>query len=162
MKILFLDLSTKSTGYAVGENQSLKSSGCIAASSREVERRIIKMRDQIIKIIKNQNINKIVMEQVRPEYNSHTYKILMWLQAIIVIAAYEINNNIKYQFIYPSQWRAVLHIKQGPGIKRQNVKERDTQYVKNKYNLRVNDDEADAICLMDAYYLKFDNEINWE
>jgi len=36
------------------------------------------------------------MEEVRPEYNSHTNKILMWLQAVIVIAAYEINPKIEF------------------------------------------------------------------
>jgi len=34
------------------------------------------------------------MEEVRPEYNSHTNKVLMWLQAIIIITAYEINSKI--------------------------------------------------------------------
>jgi hypothetical protein len=34
------------------------------------------------------------MEEVRPDYNLHTGKVLMWLQAAIVIAAYEINPKI--------------------------------------------------------------------
>jgi hypothetical protein len=34
------------------------------------------------------------MEEVRPEYNSHTMKVLMWLQAAIVIAAFEIDPKI--------------------------------------------------------------------
>jgi len=36
-------------------------------------------------------------------------------------------------------------------------------YVFNKYNLKVNDDEADAICIFDAYNIKDKekNEINW-
>lgn len=45
MKLLALDLSTKSSGYAVGEDGVLKSYGCITASSRDVVKRIIKMRD---------------------------------------------------------------------------------------------------------------------
>lgn len=102
------------------------------------------------------------MQEVRPEYNSHTNKVLMWLQAVIIIAAYEINPKIQYEFINPSQWRAALKIKQGRGIKRDQVKISDIQYVKNKYNITVNDDEADAICIFDAYWEKNDNEINWE
>jgi len=42
------------------------------------------------------------------------------------------------------------------------LKPQDKKYVKDKYNLIVNDDEADAICIFDAYFEKFDNEINWE
>ena len=162
MKILSLDLSTKSSGFAIGQNGSLETHGCITASSRDVIKRIIKMRDQLSKIIKNNKIDKIIMEEVRPEYNSHTNKVLMWLQAVIVVTAYEIDSNIEYEFVGASTWRAVLKIKQGRGVKRQALKPQDIQYVQNKYNIQVNDDQADAICIFDAYWQKFDNEINWE
>ena len=162
MRILSLDLSTKSSGWCIGQNGSLETHGCITASSRDVIKRIIKMRDQLSKIIKNNKIDKIIMEEVRPEYNSHTNKVLMWLQAVIVVAAYEIDSNIEYQFVGASEWRAALKIKQGRGIKRQALKPQDIQYVQNKYNIQVNDDQADAICIFDAYWQKFDNEINWE
>ena len=162
MKILAIDSSTKSTGFSIGQNSTLQQHGCITASSKDVEKRIIKMRDQLSKVIKSNNIDKIVMQEVRPEYNSHTNKVLMWLQAVIIIAAYEINPKIQYEFINPSQWRAALKIKQGRGIKRDQVKISDIQYVKNKDNITVNDDEADAICIFDAYWEKNNNEINWE
>ena len=162
MRILSLDLSTKSSGWCIGQNGSLETHGCITASSRDVIKRIIKMRDQLSKIIKNNKIDKIIMEEVRSEYNSHTNKVLMWLQAIIVITAYEIDSNIEYQFVGASTWRAALKIKQGRGVKRQVLKPQDIQYVQNKYNIQVNDDQADAICIFDAYWQKFDNEINWE
>ena len=58
------------------------------------------------------------MEEVRPEYNSHTNKVLMWLQAVIVVTAYEIDSNIEYEFVGASAWRAALKIKQGRGVKR--------------------------------------------
>ena len=162
MKILSLDLSTKSSGFAIGQDGSLETHGCITASSRDVVKRIIKMRDQLSKIIKDNKIDKIVMEEVRPEYNSHTNKVLMWLQAVIVVAAYQINSNIEYEFINVNTWRAALKIKQGRGIKRETLKPQDIQYVQNRYNILVNDDQADAICIFDAYWQKFDNEINWE
>lgn len=162
MKILTIDASTRSTGWSIGQNNNLQQHGYIIASSKEVRKRIIKMRDELSKIIKNNNIDKIIMQEVRPEYNSHTNKVLMWLQAIIIIVAYEINPKIEYEFINASQWRAALKIKQGRGIKRDQVKTSDIQYVKNKYNITVNDDEADAICIFDAYWEKNNNEINWE
>lgn len=162
MRLLSLDLSTKSSGWCVGQDGNLESHGCISASSRDVIKRIIKMRDQLSKLIKNNKIDKIIMEEVRPEYNSHTNKVLMWLQAVIVVAAYQIDSNIEYEFVGANEWRAALKIKQGRGIKRQALKPQDIQYVENKYRLSVNDDEADAICIFDAYWQKFDNEINWE
>ena len=162
MKILSLDLSTKSSGYLVGEDKQLITSGCITASSKDVIQRIVKMRSQIQKLIKDNNIQKIIMQEVRPQYNSHTGKVLMWLQAAIVIAAHEINSKIQCIFINPTQWRAALKIKQGRGIKRDNLKLQDIQYVKDKYGIKVNDDEADAICIFDAYHQKYNNQINWE
>ena len=162
MKILSLDLSTKSTGYAIGQNQLIISHGCITATSKDVMKRIIKMRNELTKIITDNKIQKIIMEQVRQDYSSHTSKILMWLQAIVVMAAYEINPKIQYDFIGASTWRAALKIKQGRGITRNDLKPQDIQYVKNKYNIIVNDDEADAICIFDAYNEKFNNQINWE
>ena len=162
MKILSLDLSTKSSGYAIGDDGILKSHGCITASSKDVVKRIIKMRDQFSKIIKDNKIDKIIMQQVRPQFTLHTSKVLMWLQAAIVIAAYEINSNVEYQFIGASTWRAALKIKQGRGVRREALKPRDIQYVQDKYKIKVNDDQADAICIFDAYCQKFDNEMNWE
>lgn len=162
MRILSLDLSTKSTGWCVGQNQSIILHGCITASSKDVMKRIIKMRDELSKIIKDNKIQKIIMQQVRPDFNSHTGKILMWLQGIVAMAAYEIKPTIEWDFIGASTWRAALKIKQGRGVKRNDLKPQDIQYVKNKYNITVNDDEADAICIFDAYNEKFNNEINWE
>lgn len=162
MNILSLDLSTKSTGFCIGQNEELKTSGCITASSKNVIERIIKMRNQLSQIIKNNHIDKIIMEEVRPDYNSHTSKVLMWLQAIVVITAYQINHKIQYQFISTTEWRSILKIKQGRGIKREQLKPLDIQYIKNKYNLIVNDDQADAICIFDAYCKKMNNIISWE
>ena len=161
MIVLALDLSTRSSGYALGVENSLEKHGFISASNTNPIKRIIKMRDQIAKILKIYNIKKIIMEQVRPEYNSHTMKILMWLQAAIVIASYEIDPQIQCEFIGASSWRAQLKIKQGRGIKRNQLKPQDIQYVKNKYNIQVNDDEADAICIFDAYWLK-QQDFNWK
>lgn len=162
MKILSLDASTHSSGWAVGTDQMLQQHGCIVAKSRDVEKRIIQMRNQIVSLICNHNPDKIVIQQVRPEVNSHTNKVLMWLQGVIIIAAYECKPNMQIEFVNASEWRAAIKIRQGRGIKRDEVKSHDIQYVKNKYNIDVNDDEADAICIFDSYWLRNDNnEINW-
>ena len=162
MRILSLDLSTKQSGWCIGQNAIPQSHGYISASSKDVIKRIIKMRDQLSILIKNNKIDKIIMEEVRPQYNSHTNKVLMWLQAAIVIMAYEINPSINYEFIGASEWRAALRMKQGRGIKRNDLKPQDVQYVQDKYNIKVNDDQADAICIFDAYWQQFNNEINWQ
>ena len=122
-------------------------SGCNTKNNKEV------IQEPII-IEKEETVNndEVIIEEVRPDgYNSHTGKVLMWLQAAIVIAIYEIDPKIEIEFIYPSQWRAALKIKQGRGIKRNDLKPQDIKYIKDKYNINVNDDIADAICIFDVY-----------
>ena len=67
---------------------------------------------------------------------------------------------VEIEYIYPSSWRAALGIRNGRGIKRTTLKEADIAFVKEKYGIDVNDDEADAICIGLAQGIKEDNEIN--
>lgn len=148
--ILALDLSTKSSGWAIKTENKLEY-GCITASSSEPKARIVKMRDEILKIIKQYNVTRIIVEEVRPDLqNSHTQKMLTWLQAEIVIPVYEYNKNIEIDFILPNSWRSKIGIKTGASVKREALKAKDIEYVKNKYGLTVNDDIADAIGILDS------------
>lgn len=68
MKLLALDLSTKSSGYAVFDSGELKDYGCFTSSSTDLIKRIQIMTDGIKSIIeKYPDINKIITEEVRPE-----------------------------------------------------------------------------------------------
>ena len=44
-------------------------------------------------------------------------------------------------------------IKTGRVIKRAELKKKDIEYVKGKYNIEVNDDIADAIGIADSYFI---------
>lgn len=155
MKILFLDLSTKSTGYCVGENGKIIQYGCITAGSTDVLKRISSITDGIEKLVQEFKIEKIVAEEVRTDYkNVQTYRVLNWIQGITLFRAFKQNPKIKYEFIQASSWRSSIGIHTGRGIKRDQLKQEDIKYVKNKYSIDANDDVCDAICLMDAYYTK--------
>lgn len=80
---------------------------------------------------KNNNINNI-----------KTFKTLAWLQGVLLDWCFE--NNIKYQLIYSSSWKSYCHIK---GQQRSIQKQNSINFVKEKFNIEVNSDEADAICL---------------
>ena len=162
-----LDLSTKSSGWALFEAGNLKDWGCIASSSTDLIKRIYIMRDGIQEILSKSKIDKIIVEEVRPEGgygvgNQKTHRALMWLQAAIAFMVYDFDKKIEIEYIYPSSWRATCGIKNGRGIVRSTLKEADIAFVKDKYGLDVNDDIADAICIGLAQYLEQDNnEINW-
>lgn len=168
MYLLSLDLSTKSSGWAVFNDGNLIDYGCITASSTDLIKRIKKMTDELqISTLNKYEIRKVIVEEVRPEGgygvgNQKTHKALMWLQAAVAFMLHDNYPTIELEYIYPSSWRASLGIKNGRGIKRQTLKEADIEFVKTKYRINVNDDVADAICIGLAQYVQQDNnEINW-
>jgi Holliday junction resolvasome RuvABC endonuclease subunit len=151
--ILALDASTHRTGYAFFKDNQIQY-GAISSSSTSPEKRIGVMRDEILKIIKQENIDTIIMEEVRPDgMNQHTGKLLTWLQGCIVVAVFEYNKNIKVDFIGASTWRSRLGL-QGYRVLRQKQKEIDIDFANTTYCLKLSaemDDEADAICILTAY-----------
>lgn len=165
--ILALDASTKRTGYALiseGEYHY----GAIVATSTKLEKRLITMRDKIKELVKEYNIDTIVIEDVRPDTNTdnnkndnfhknaHTARVLTWLQGVIAVGAYEENPNIVFEMMGASSWRSKVHI-QKYCIKRDNQKQMDIEYA-NKCGFPLKapltaaqDDEADAIGIFMAY-----------
>ena len=77
--------------------------------------------------------------------NIKTHRALMWLQGALAIMAHDNCGDPEFIYLYPSEWRKVCGIKTGSGIKRETLKQKDIEFVKNKFNIIVNDDIADAI-----------------
>lgn len=165
MILLSLDLSSRSSGWAVFQDGLLIDSGCVASSSLDLLKRINIMKDGIKEVVEKYKPTKVVAEEVRPEngvQNIKTHRALMWTQAAIALMLYDYNKKLEMDLIYPSSWRAAIGIKTGRGIKRTTLKEKDIQFVKENYNLDVNDDEADAICIGYSQCHDIETEINWE
>ena len=157
MNIIAIDASTKSSGIAIYKHNQLVKHTCITASSSDLFNRIKVMVDQIKNIIiQDPDIEYIVLEQVRQEgfVNIKTYKALMYLQGCIGMMLHQNFKHIQLDFMYPSEWRKVCQIKQGRGVQRTKQKENDILWVKQNFNLDVNDDIADAIGLGYAYINK--------
>lgn len=153
IKILALDLSTKSSGWALFEGQTLKDYGCITSSAAALFTRIDKMTEELEKVMDKYNPDKVIAEEVVPEESQKntvrrskaTFKALIYLQAFI---AHMVNKKGKtLEFTVSSSWRKQCGIKTGAGIKRDSLKKADIAFVKEKYNIEVNDDIADAICI---------------
>ena len=163
MIILALEASTKSTGVALFEDKVLIKYECFTASSSDLIQRIKKITSQLNSFISENKVDKILLEEVRPEQgtNLNTYKALMWLQAAINFMVHENFPRVKIEYVYPSSWRAACGIKNGRGIKRDELKQADIEFVKKNYGVSVNDDIADAICIGHAEINQLNNEMNW-
>lgn len=149
MKLLALDASTKSTGLALFEDNKLLDYKCITASSTDMIKRITKIINELVEYLNQNSVDKVVLEEVRPETgtNLNTYRALMWMQAAIAFMLHENFPRVKLEYVYPSEWRAACGIKTGRGVLRAEQKEYDIQFVRDKYSINVNDDIADAIGL---------------
>lgn len=164
MKILALDASTKSTGVALFNDNTLTKYACFTASSTDVIKRIKNIISDLSNFMSENTIDKIILEEVRPEtgINLSTYRALMWLQAAINFMVHEHYPKVKIEYVYPNSWRAACGIRTGRGIKREELKKADIEFVKNTYNLTVNDDIADAIGIGHSFIHQLSNEVNWE
>ena len=155
--ILALDASTRSTGWAIKTEDGTIKYGIIKDGGKDARDRILKMRDTISTITAENEIDTIVLEEVRPDnMNGRTGQVLRWLQAAIVLDIFEnVSKDIQIDLIYPSSWRKVLGIQQY-GVRREEYKRRDVEYANKKYNLNLSyaqDDEADALCILTAYLI---------
>lgn len=164
MKILSLDLSTKSSGWAIFDDGQLLNYGCQTSSSTDLVKRIHIMVTKVQELVTEYDIDKIIIEEVRPDTsNPKTLKALMWLQGALAIMMHDNFPTTEIEYIYPSSWRAAIGIRSGRGIKRESLKQADIDFIKKKYDINVNDDIADAICIgLAQFYEKDNNEINWE
>ena len=152
MKVLAIDGSTKSTGWALFNNRKLVTYGIICANNNNVLDRIPIIVNGLLQILKEHNPDEIIMEEVIPEdvnHNQTTFKSLIYLQAMVALTFHKMGK--KLNFYAASEWRKKCEIQTGRGIKRDMVKAADIQFVKDNYNIETNDDIADAICIGHAY-----------
>ena len=157
MNILSLDMSTKSTGYAIYKHNKLVQYNYITATSNDLFNRIKVMMNSINKILQqNLDLEYVVMEEVRQQgfINIKTYKAIMYLQGCVQMMIHQKFKHLQTDFLYPSSWRKICQIKQGRGIQRKQQKQLDIQWVKDNFNIVVNDDVADAIGLGYGYINK--------
>ena len=166
MRILAIDASTKSSGLALFEDKNLIDYRCITASSSDLIKRIKKITMELDEYLKEHQVDKIILEEVRPDKNItqslKTHRALMWLQAAINFLVHENYPKLTIDYAYPSEWRAACGIKNGRGVVRASAKELDILFVKDTYGINVNDDIADAIGIGHAFVNHLESEINWE
>ena len=74
MKVLAIDASTKSTGVALFEDTKLIKYTCLTASSNDVIKRIQKIIQELNVFIGNETIDKVILEEVRPEQEFKIFK----------------------------------------------------------------------------------------
>ena len=154
-KVMSVDQSTRCSGYCLVEDNEYICSGVIDMSKSELEtsERSFEMAKAIWKLIKKYKPEYLVIEDVQNQNSTKTVIILARLQGLIL--GYAEAHGVKTHILAPSVWRRELNYSQGPKVKRVELKKQSADYVKDKYNINVSEDENEAIAINDAARKKY-------
>lgn len=146
MKLLALDQASRITGYAIFEDDQLITYGKIVTEESDVGVRLMKIRKSIQRLIKDYQIDEVIMEdiqlQTNVQNNVQTFKTLAEVFGVIYELLTEMN--IKNSAVLSTSWKSTLGIK---GKTRPEQKRNAQEYVFNTYGKKPTQDECDAICI---------------
>lgn len=148
MKILALDQSINATGWSIWNSRGLKSYGLIESEDKRKGstdshiNKICEMYVEVKQLIKKNKIEVVCIEGVQFQCNQAVYSKLSQLQGTIFVAAYD--SDAKIMIVEPNKWKShfglVIH-----KVKRDEQKRQCIEIVKERFNLDVQADIADAI-----------------
>ena len=157
MRLLALDQSTRTSGWAVFDNEKLLTHGKFTADHSDVGDRLFYIRKKVIELIDQFNIDEVVFEDIQLQNNVvnniQTFKSLAEVFGVL----YELFVEIKMPrtAILSTVWKSTLGIK---GKDRPAQKKAAQEWVINTYHISPTQDECDAICI-GAHYLKKKNDV---
>lgn len=161
--ILALDQSTRCSGYAIFNNDQLINSGTFTLIDDDLGIRLVKFREKIISLIKDNNIDEVVFEDIQLQSNSGknmgvtVYKALAEVFGVLTELLTELG--IQYEVIPAVTWKSLLNIK---GKARPEQKKNAQSFVATTYAKKVSQDESDAICIGTAYIKQKNSAYSWD
>lgn len=146
MKICSMDQSTRVSGWSIFEDGEYVCSGVVDMSKSELEtdERSFEMAKELWKIIKKYKPDELVIEQVQNQSNTKTVIILARLAGMLV--GYAEAHGVKTHTLEPAKWRGALSYRQGPKVKRAELKQQSIDYVKEHLGIDMPEDQAEAVC----------------
>ena len=149
--ILALDQASRTSGYAIFQEDKLIASGTFIYDDDNFSLRLVKIRNKVISLIEQYNINQILLEDIQLQgqtNNVETYRKLAEVRGVLSELACEMK--IPHEIIHSQTWKSTLGIK---GRDRATQKRNAQIYVAQTYNKKVSQDESDAICIGTHYIL---------
>lgn len=152
MKVIGFDQASKITGYGVFEDGKLKRHGIINMNG-DTDERIKKMFRAIIELVAEEKPDAVYIEGTHFQNNQNGFKILAQLQGMIMGILYLADVPVKE--FSPTLWRSKAGIREGRGVKRDELKHLAVDYVKEHFNVECTDDEAEAIVISYVGYMDY-------
>ena len=146
--LLALDQSSRITGYAIFDGDKLVQHGKFDASlhSSDVGERLYYIRQKVDGMIAEHNIDTVILEDIQLQNNVvnnvQTFKTLAEVFGVIYELCVERKMNVSA--VLASSWKSTLGIK---GKDRAAQKKAAQEYVQSVFNIKLTQDECDAICI---------------
>lgn len=157
MRLLALDQASRTSGYAVFDNDELITYGTFTYDDEDIGIRLHKIRNKVESLIDLHSIDYVVFEDIQLQgnvaNNVQTFKTLAEVFGVIYELVTELE--IKHEAVLSSSWKSTLGIK---GRTRPDQKKNAQTYVINTYGVKPSQDASDAICI-GAHALKHSGEI---
>lgn len=162
MIILALDQSTRISGWSVFKDKELKDFGHWTETSDQIGKRILNISNHIKDLINKYDPDLVVFENIQLQNRNvgvDTFQKLAWVQGAIISVLEEWD--VEYKIIYASEWRKSCDFLKGNDKHRNEQKKIAQQWVKDTYNLKCTQDEADAICIGVHATLQSEEVYDW-
>lgn len=147
--ILALDQASRTSGYAIFQEDRLVASGVFTFDDEDFSLRLVKIRNKVISLVEQYNINKILLEDIQLQgqtNNVTTYKALAEVLGVLEELSRE--RNIPHELVHSQSWKSTLGIR---GRDRATQKRNAQAFVSETYNIKVSQDQSDAICIGTHY-----------
>ena len=145
-RLLSLDQSSRTSGYAVFDNGQLIKYGKFTFDDADIGIRLNKIRNKVKELIEEYDINEVIMEDIQLQAstgnNVSTFKMLAEVFGVIYELLTELG--IKNSAVLATVWKSTLKIK---GKNRVEQKRNAQAKIEEAFNLQPTQDEADAICI---------------
>lgn len=144
-RVFALDQATHVSGFSIFDDETLVTSGTFTTTEENEIARDHELKVWLINMIEIWKpdllgFEDIQLQQFQKGIGVTTYKVLAHLQGILMDTAYELQ--IPYVICSPSTWRAHCGVK---GRAKADRKASMQRLVKEWYDIKVTDDESDAI-----------------
>jgi Holliday junction resolvasome RuvABC endonuclease subunit len=165
VRILALDISTKSTGWAIIDNEIPLASGAISGNMKlttehrmhQIAFELMSALDEVAEWVGGLKINYGVRELAYFAKNAKTHGILCTAQGILMGRLYPFCG-VEFEGIEPSTWREAFY-GYGSGTKAHTIAAVEMILPKGYHEIE-NDDEADAIGIGIGYYRIKEQELS--
>lgn len=147
-RLVSIDASTKSTGIATWDNESLIDHETINAEDLgQMDNRFPYMAKALLSVLTEQQPDIVYIEEAVVVRNAQTQRFLVRLQGVVY--GWCLSHQCQFVAIRPTAWRKQLGFKQGRNVGRQDLKTQAVEYVQEQYpDLKdLSEDEYEAICI---------------